>query len=51
VPIHPDLLQLGILDWVADQRRRGCTRLLPTVKLDGKSGKGNAISKGFSKLI
>jgi integrase len=51
VPIHPDLLELGILDWVADQRRRGCTRLLPTVKLDGKSGKGNAISKGFSKLI
>ena len=51
VPIHPDLIKLGILDWVAEQRRRGCTRLLPTVKLDGKSGKGNAISKGFSKLL
>lgn len=51
VPIHPDLIALGLLDWVADQRRRGCTRLLPTVKLDGKSGKGNAISKGFSKLL
>ncbi len=51
IPIHPDLLKLGILDWVAEQRRRGCTRLLPTVKLDGKSGKGNAISKGFSKLL
>ena len=51
IPIHPDLIELGILDWVADQRRRGCTRLLPTVKLDGKSGKGNAISKGCSKLL
>jgi integrase len=51
IPIHPDLVRLGLLDWVLDQRRRGCTRLFPTVKLDGKSGKGNALSKGFSNLI
>lgn len=51
VPIHPALIDLGLLDWVSEQRKRGCTRLFPTVKLDGKSGKGNAISKGFSKLL
>ena len=51
VPIHPALIDLGLLDWVFEQRKRGCTRLFPTVKLDGKSGKGNAISKGFSKLL
>lgn len=51
VPIHPALIDLGLLDWVFQQRKRGCTRLFPTVKLDGKSGKGNAISKGFSKLL
>ncbi len=51
IPAHPDLVRLGLLDWVDAQRRRGFTRLFPTVKLDGKSGKGNAISKGFSNLL
>jgi integrase len=51
IPVHPDLVRLGLLDWVEAQRRRGLTRLFPTVKLDGKSGKGNAISKGFSNLL
>lgn len=51
IPIHPDLIRLGLLEWVDEQRRREQTRLLPTVKIDGKSGKGNAISKGFSNLL
>lgn len=51
MPIHPALIDLGLLDWVSEQRKRGCTRLFPTVKLDGKNGKGNALSKGFSKLL
>jgi hypothetical protein len=52
IPIHSDLIRLGLLEWVEDQRRRGgLTRLFPTVKLDGKSGKGNAISKGLSGLL
>lgn len=51
IPVHPDLVRLGLLAWVAEQQRRGFTRLFPSVKLDGKSGKGNAISKGFSNLL
>lgn len=51
IPLHPDLIELGLWDWVADQKRRGFTRLFPTVKLDGKSGKGNAISKGCENLL
>ena len=51
IPIHPELLRLGLLDWVKEQKNRGQVRLFPTVKLDGKSGKGNAISKGASKLL
>ena len=51
IPIHTDLIRLGLSDWVSEQKKRGSTRLLPTVKLDGKSGKGNAISKGFSHLL
>ncbi len=51
VPIHPDLLRLGVWDWMEEQKKRGEVRLFPTVKLDGKSGKGNAISKGTSNLL
>lgn len=51
IPIHPDLLRLGVWDWVKEQERRKQARLFPTVKLDGKSGKGNAISKGTSNLL
>ena len=34
-----------------EQEKLGEVRLFPTVKLDGKSGKGNAISKGTSNLL
>lgn len=51
IPIHPDLIELGLWEWMRDQKRRGFTRLFPTVKLDGKSGKGNAISKGCENLL
>lgn len=51
VPLHPDLIELGLWEWMKDQKRRGFTRLFPTVKLDGKSGKGNAISKGCENLL
>ena len=51
IPLHPDLIELGVWNWMEDQKRRGFTRLFPTVKLDGKSGKGNAISKGCENLL
>jgi integrase len=51
IPIHPDLLALGLLDWVEEQNARKQTRLFPTVSLIGKSGKGSAISKGTSNLL
>lgn len=51
IPLHPDLLRLGLWDWKEEQEKLGEVRLFPTVKLDGKSGKGNAISKGTSNLL
>jgi integrase len=50
IPIHPDLIRLGLLDWVAEQRRRKETRLFPTVNVSGKN-KGGAISKGTTNLL
>jgi integrase len=51
VPLHPDLLKLGLWERVEALREAGETRLFPKVKLDGRSGPGNALSKGFSYLL
>ena len=50
IPLHPDLLRLGIMEWVAEQKKRGEKRLFPTVDID-KKNKGGAISKGTSNLL
>lgn len=47
VPIHPDLVQLGLLDRVERLRREEKTRLFPEMRIDGRAGAGNSISKGF----
>lgn len=51
VPLHPDLLKLGLWDRVERLRMEGKDRLFPDMKIDGKSGPGNAISKTFSYLL
>jgi integrase len=51
VPIHPDLLELGLRDRVERLRAEGVERLFPEMRIDSKSGAGNAISKAFSYYI
>lgn len=51
VPIHPDLIRLGLLDRVARLRNEGEKLLFPSINLLAKAGPGSAISKGFSYLI
>lgn len=52
IPLHPDLIRLGVLDWVEEQRKRdgNDARLFPLLYIEGKS-KGNAISHGTSRLL
>lgn len=51
VPIHPDLIRLGLWDRLSRLKRAGEERLFPTMRIDSKAGNGNAISKGFSYYI
>ncbi|WP_321992829.1 site-specific integrase [Xanthomonas citri] len=51
VPVHPDLLTLGFLDWVERARAEGQERLFPAAKADAKNGQGNWISKAFSRHL
>jgi len=51
IPIHPDLLALGLMERVERLREAGEKRLFPGVKMDGVNGAGNWLSKAFSKHI
>lgn len=48
VPIHPDLIALGLLDHVQGLRDDSAPRFFPKGKADAKNGAGNWISKAFS---
>jgi integrase len=51
VPIHPDLVRLGLLERVERLRSEGHQRLFPDMRIDSKAGAGNAISKGFGYYL
>ncbi|GMV29162.1 MAG: hypothetical protein AMXMBFR59_12870 [Rhodanobacteraceae bacterium] len=51
VPIHPALVELGLLERVKELRQRGEERLFHDMRIDGRAGAGNAISKGFGYYL
>jgi integrase len=51
VPVHPDLIRLGLMERVDTLRQVEAERLFPEMKIDSKAGPGNSISKGFSYYI
>ena len=48
IPLHPKLIQMGILDLVTKLRKRGEVRLFPELKLT-RDGYGQAASKWFAR--
>jgi integrase len=51
IPIHPDLLALGLTERVEALRAEGETRLFPKVKVGAVNGAGNWLSKSFTRHI
>jgi integrase len=51
VPLHPDLIRLGLLDRVHQMKERGVDRLFPDMRIDSAAGAGNSISKAFSYYL
>lgn len=51
VPIHPDLLSLGFLEYVDSLRGRGDWRVFPQASATAKNGAGNWISKAFGYYL
>lgn len=51
VPLHPELLKIGFLEWVDGKRKAGETRLFPAAKATAVNGQGNWITKAFSRHL
>lgn len=51
VPLHPELLKMGFLEWVDQKRKAGQTRLFPAAKAAAVNGQGNWITKAFSRHL
>ena len=51
VPLHPELLKMGFLEWVDGKRKVGETRLFPAAKATAVNGQGNWITKSFSRHL
>lgn len=51
VPLHPELLRMGLLEWVDGKRGAGQTRLFPAAKAKAVNGQGNWITKAFSRHL
>lgn len=49
VPIHPDLIKLGLLERVEILRKAKAVRLFPRAKMESVNGAGNWLSKAFSE--
>lgn len=51
IPVHPDLIELGFLDWVGTLRAQKAPRLFPAAKANAKNGAGNWITKAFGRHL
>ncbi|MEA9709327.1 site-specific integrase [Xanthomonas campestris] len=51
VPLHPEILEMGFLDWIDGKRKVGETRLFPAAKATAVNGQGNWITKAFSRHL
>ncbi|WP_395680423.1 DUF6538 domain-containing protein [Dokdonella sp.] len=51
VPLHPDLIELGLFKYIERLKKDGAERLFPHMRIDGNAGSGNAISKAFSYYL
>jgi integrase len=51
IPLHPDLIRLGLMERVEALRAAGAERLFPDMRIDSAAGRGNSITKGFGYYL
>tara|TARA_B100000378_G_C18020280_1_gene403935 strand:- start:34 stop:1266 length:1233 start_codon:yes stop_codon:yes gene_type:complete len=51
VPLHPELIRMGLPQYVDERRRAGDTRLFPELSLDGYGHYSSRFSKWFARFL
>jgi integrase len=51
IPVHPELVRLGFLDYVSEARASGRGRLFPQERRDALGHHGRGVSDWFAKLL
>lgn len=51
LPVHPELVRIGFLDFVQQQRDAGAERLFPDAKTNANGKVGAKLGEWFSKLV
>lgn len=51
VPVHDDLIHLGLMELVRDARRAGCVRLFPDLKEPASEIMGRRVGRHVEKLV
>ncbi|KMZ12451.1 Integrase [Candidatus Burkholderia humilis] len=49
IPIHPELIRIGLLDYIEDVRRASGTRLFPHLPMDSMGKREKYISRDFNE--
>lgn len=51
IPIHPELIRLGFLDYVEERRRAGDVQLFPEAQRDANGHYGDHVTDWFARLL
>ena len=51
LPVHPELIRLGFLEYVQERRRAGDRQLFPEAKRDGNGHYGDHVTDWFGRLV
>lgn len=50
IPVHPELVRLGLLDYARDMKARGAARLFPALTVTDNNNAGGPVSSWFGKF-
>jgi len=51
IPVHPQLIELGLMNHLEEMKRRGETKLFPSFTFDPKNGWGRHLSRHFNNTL
>ena len=51
VPLHPHLVEIGLIDYMEDVKNSGVVKLFPNLKSETSTGFGSAVGRWFARYL